>query len=47
MSAETLLSLNAEAGMDKTELVQAWSAYEYDNSYTADCAARYPEHSLV
>ena len=44
MSAEMLLSLNAEAGIDKTVLVQAYSAYQYDNSYTADCAARYPGH---
>jgi L-fuconolactonase len=42
MSAEMLLSLNAEAGIDKTILVQAYSAYKYDNSYAADCAARYP-----
>ena len=39
MSAEMLLSLNAEAGIDKTVLVQAYSAYKYDNSYTGDCAA--------
>jgi predicted TIM-barrel fold metal-dependent hydrolase len=44
MSAEMLLSLNAEAGIDKTVLVQAYSAYKYDNSYTADCAASYPDH---
>jgi predicted TIM-barrel fold metal-dependent hydrolase len=43
MSAEMLLSLNAEAGIDKTVLVQAYSAYRYDNSYTADCAASYPD----
>jgi len=42
MPAETLLSLNAQAGIDKTILVQAYSAYKYDNSYAADCAARYP-----
>jgi L-fuconolactonase len=44
MSAEMLRSLNAEAGIDKTVLVQAYSAYRYDNSYTADCAASYPDH---
>jgi L-fuconolactonase len=44
MSAEMLLSLNAEAGIDKTVLVQAYSAYRYDNSYAADCAAEYPDH---
>jgi L-fuconolactonase len=46
MSAEMLLSLN-EAGIDKTVLVQAYSAYQYDNSYTADCAVRYPGHGLI
>jgi predicted TIM-barrel fold metal-dependent hydrolase len=43
MTGEMLLSLNATAGIDKTVLVQAYSAYQYDNSYTADCAARYPD----
>jgi L-fuconolactonase len=42
MTAETLLSLNVQAGIDKTVLVQAYSAYKYDNSYAADCAAKYP-----
>src|SRR6202521_5305464 len=44
MTAETLLSLNAQAGIDKTVLVQAYSAYKYDNSCTADCAAKHPGH---
>jgi L-fuconolactonase len=44
MSPEMLLSLNAQAGIDKTVLVQVYSAYKYDNSYTADCAAKYPGH---
>ena len=43
MTAETLLSLNARAGIDKTVLVQTYSAYKYDNSYAADCAAKYPD----
>jgi L-fuconolactonase len=43
ITAEALLALNAQAGIDKTVLVQAYSAYKYDNSYTADCAAKYPE----
>jgi len=43
MSAEALLSLNAQAGIDKTVLVQAYSAYGFDNSYVADCAADHPE----
>jgi predicted TIM-barrel fold metal-dependent hydrolase len=42
MTAETLLSLNAQAGIDKTVLVQAYTAYKYDNSFAADCAAKYP-----
>jgi L-fuconolactonase len=44
MSAEMLLALDAQAGIDKTVLVQAYSAYKFDNSYTADCAANYPDH---
>jgi predicted TIM-barrel fold metal-dependent hydrolase len=44
MSAEMLLSLNAQAGIDKTVLVQAYSAYKYDNIYTADSAGKYPGH---
>jgi len=43
MTAETLLSLNAQAGIDKTVLVQAYTAYKYDNSFAADCAAKYPD----
>jgi len=43
MNAEALLGLNAQAGIDKTVLVQAYSAYKYDNSYAADCAAEYPD----
>src|SRR5436305_15203719 len=44
MTGEMLLSLNRQAGIDRTILVQAYSAYKYDNSYTADCAAKYPQH---
>jgi predicted TIM-barrel fold metal-dependent hydrolase len=43
MTAETLLSLKAQTGIDKTVLVQPYSAYKYDNNYTADCAAKYPD----
>ncbi len=46
MTAETLLSLNVQAGIDKTVLVQTYSAYKYDNSYAADCAAKYPGRFL-
>lgn len=42
-SAETLLALNREAGIDKTVLVQGYGAYEYDNSYAADCARSHPD----
>ena len=42
MTAEKLLSLNAQAGIDKTVIVQAYTAYKYDNSFAADCAAKYP-----
>jgi predicted TIM-barrel fold metal-dependent hydrolase len=41
-SVEMLLALNREAGVDRTVLVQGFGAYECDNSYTADCARRYP-----
>jgi L-fuconolactonase len=38
-----LLALNREAGIDKTVLVQGYGAYEYDNSYAADCARIHPD----
>ncbi len=41
-SAETLLALNREAGVDRVVLVQGYGAYECDNSYAADCAWQYP-----
>ncbi|MBV8772297.1 MAG: amidohydrolase [Deltaproteobacteria bacterium] len=43
MPGEAMLELMAEAGIDRAMLVQAHSAYEYDNSYIADVAAMYPE----
>ena len=43
MTAETLLSLNVQAGIDKTVIVQAYTAHKYDNSFAADCAAEYPD----
>ena len=42
-SSEMLLALNREAGIDRTVLVQGYLAYEYDNSYAADCAREYPD----
>jgi L-fuconolactonase len=41
-SAEMLLALNREAGVDRTVLVQGHGAYGFDNSYAADCARQYP-----
>ena len=43
MTAEMILGMMREAGIDRTMLVQAYGAYEYDNSYAADCAMRYPD----
>ncbi len=45
MSATMLVALNAQAGIDKTVLVQPYSAYRFDNSYTADCATDHPAAS--
>jgi L-fuconolactonase len=44
MSGETMLGLMGEAGIDRAMLVQAHSAYEYDNNYVADVAMIEPEH---
>jgi predicted TIM-barrel fold metal-dependent hydrolase len=46
MPGETMLQLMAQAGIDRAVLVQAHSAYEYDNSYVADVAATYPERFI-
>lgn len=43
LTAETLLEMMDGAGISRTMLVQAYGAYAYDNRYTADCAARYPD----
>jgi predicted TIM-barrel fold metal-dependent hydrolase len=42
MSGETMLQLMSQAGIDRAMLVQAHSAYAYDNSYVADVARSYP-----
>lgn len=42
-SVERLVSLMAEAGVDAAVLVQAISAYQYDNRYCAESARRFPE----
>jgi L-fuconolactonase len=41
-SGEMLLTLNREADVDRTLLVQGYGAYECDNSYAADCRAPIP-----
>jgi L-fuconolactonase len=46
-SSETLIELNREAGVDRTVLVQGHGAYEYDNSYAADCARQYPDRLVA
>ena len=38
-----LLAANVAAGVDKAVLVQAASAYAFDNSYVADAVAAHPE----
>jgi L-fuconolactonase len=43
LSTEDLLTLMDEAGIDRAVLVQAYGAYEADNSYVADSVARYPD----
>lgn len=43
VTTEQLLERTAEAGVDRVVLVQAISAYGYDNRYTADSARRHPE----
>ena len=42
-SAERLLSLMDESGVDFAVLVQGISAYQWDNRYAADSARKYPE----
>ena len=42
-SVERLLGLFDEADVGAAVLVQAMSAYRYDNRYTVDAAARYPQ----
>jgi L-fuconolactonase len=43
MSSEMLLELMNAAGIDRAMLVQAHSAYEYDNRYVADAAGVRPD----
>jgi len=43
-SAEDLLECMQGAGVDRAILVQPLGAYSFDNRYTADSAASYPQH---
>ena len=43
IGVEDLLVRMDGAGIDRAVLVQAYSAYQYDNSYTADGAAAHPD----
>jgi L-fuconolactonase len=43
VTAEQLLAAMDEAGVAKAALVQASTAYGYDNRYVLDSAARYPD----
>jgi L-fuconolactonase len=42
LAAEDLLQRMDDNGIDRAVLVQAFSSYQYDNSYTADAAAADP-----
>ena len=43
LPAETMLQLMDNAGIDRAMAVQAYGAYEYDNSYAAQSALRNPD----
>src|SRR5215472_13123909 len=43
MPGDMMLDLMGEAGIDQAMLVQAHSAYEYDNNYVADIAMMHPQ----
>ena len=43
LTVEELIGEMDAVGMDKAVLVQGFSAYQYDNRYTADSAAAYPD----
>lgn len=47
VSAEKMIRLADEAGIDRVMLMQALGAYEYDNSYCVDSGLRYPERLLA
>jgi predicted TIM-barrel fold metal-dependent hydrolase len=43
LAVEDLLQRMDDTGIDRAVLVQAFSCYQYDNSYTADAAAAHPD----
>src|SRR3954471_18915485 len=43
LAAEDLLARMDDTGIDRAVLVQAYSAYQYDNRYTVDAAAAHPD----
>jgi L-fuconolactonase len=44
MAGDAMLAFMSESGIDRAMLVQAYTAYEFDNSYVADVAAQRPDH---
>ncbi len=46
MTAELLVERMDGAGVDRAVVVQAYMAHAYDNSYTADSVARYPDRCV-
>jgi len=46
MPGESMLELMSDAGIDRAMLVQAHSAYEFDNNYVADVARAHPERLI-
>lgn len=46
-TAEECLEQMALAGVDQMVLVSSYVAYENDNRYAADCAARYPDRFVA
>ncbi len=47
MTAEDLVALMDKAGIAEAALVQASTAYGYDNSYVLDSAARWPQRFVA
>lgn len=47
LTAEGLLAQMDEVGMDRAVLVQPYSAYQFDNRYTADAAEQFPDRFVA